>query len=116
MVSIKCQNTTLLTLIPGYDKYGRKIYQHYGNNTQNEYIYDNVMPRLKYLKSWDSNGYLMQDLSYTYDLVGNISSIENRAPSPVPFMLSGSTCINKTKNNETDCDKSTGTTSKNRTG
>lgn len=50
----------------------------YGNGTLAEYEYDSLR-RLSGLQARTSSGYLMQNISYTYDNVGNITGIANVA-------------------------------------
>jgi len=62
-----------------YDKYGMRTDIYYGNGTRTEYTYDQQTLRLDNLKSYDIVGNLMQNLDYTYDDVGNITTLENTA-------------------------------------
>ena len=61
-----------------YDVFGQRTEMKYGNHTSNTYKYD-IMQRLAVLTSRDIRGNLMQDISYGYDLVGNITDIKNSA-------------------------------------
>ena len=61
-----------------YDKYGMRTQIRYGNGTLAEYEYDSLR-RLSGLQARTSSGYLMQNISYTYDNVGNITGIANVA-------------------------------------
>ena len=61
-----------------YDKYGLRTQVRYGNGTLAEYEYDSLR-RLSGLQARTSSGYLMQNISYTYDNVGNITEIANVA-------------------------------------
>ncbi len=92
-VTYAYNNSGLLTAIDGlkgtdtyayvdtisYDKYERRSGIVYGNGAYAQYEYDSLMHRMERLRSWDSQDSLMQDLSYSYDDVGNIDSIANNA-------------------------------------
>ncbi len=52
-----------------------------GNQTQTYYTYDSVMRRMTNLKTINPNGELLK-LAYTYDSVGNITSITNSGLNP----------------------------------
>jgi RHS repeat-associated protein len=62
-----------------YDKFGAKTAIYYGNQTHTHYFYEPIMRRLTQLKTYDMNNELLQDLSYSYDVINNISSISNSA-------------------------------------
>lgn len=70
-----------------YNKFGLKEAVWYGNGTKTFYKYD-MLQRLDTLRSYDIGGNLMQDIAYTYDVVGNITDIENYA-SVLPNGLGG---------------------------
>ncbi|MFJ6438442.1 SpvB/TcaC N-terminal domain-containing protein [Streptomyces sp. NPDC091416] len=63
-----------------YDKFGQKALQQAGNGVRTTYTYDAEDRRLATLKSTQSDGAAFQDLSYTYDKTGNITSLANNAP------------------------------------
>ena len=50
----------------------------YGNGTRSAYTYDSLQ-RLETLKSYNSQDSLMQNITYTYDSVSNITGISNAA-------------------------------------
>jgi len=62
-----------------YDKFGSRSSIEYGNGTKTEYTYDAITRRLSKLRSFNSSNTLMQDISYTYNNIGNISSQANSA-------------------------------------
>ena len=62
-----------------YNKFELKDTVWYGNGTRACYAYDSLQ-RLSHLRSYDRFDSLMQDLSYTFDSVGNITNIANSAP------------------------------------
>ena len=62
-----------------YDKFGSRSSIEYGNGTKTEYTYDAITRRLNNLKSYDASNIIMQDISYTYNNIGNISSQANSA-------------------------------------
>jgi RHS repeat-associated protein len=73
-----------------YDAKGQRALIAYGNGVMTRYSYDPHTFRLKRLRSeryskpddlsYRSNGEVLQDFGYDYDLVGNILSIRDRAP------------------------------------
>ena len=64
-----------------YDQFGSRTRVDYGNGTQSRYTYDAVMRQLTNLKTYDASSNLIQDISYNYDDVSNISTIANAAGS-----------------------------------
>lgn len=69
-----------------YDVKGRRESIIYGNNTKTVYKYDPLTERLAQLITTGSNGAdLLQKLSYTYDPVGNITTIKDEAQQTVYF-------------------------------
>ena len=68
-----------------YDEKGRRSSISYGNNVKTRYTYDRETFRLLRLLTRRANGDILQDLSYTYDPVGNISEIEDGAIPDVFF-------------------------------
>ncbi|MBK8644836.1 MAG: insecticidal toxin complex protein [Saprospiraceae bacterium] len=67
-----------------YNEKGQRNKIVYGNNVTTRYAYDEKTFRLSNLKSSKANGDLLQDLYYTYDAVGNITTIEDKA-IPIQF-------------------------------
>ncbi|MEO1260393.1 MAG: SpvB/TcaC N-terminal domain-containing protein [Bacteroidota bacterium] len=72
-----------------YDAKGQREQIVYGDRDGNDlattvYEYDEATFRLIHLQTTDSDGGLLQDLHYTYDPLGNISEIEDRA-IPIRF-------------------------------
>ncbi|WDN56123.1 SpvB/TcaC N-terminal domain-containing protein [Streptomyces clavuligerus] len=63
-----------------YDKFGQKILQQTGNGVRTTYTYDTEDRRLGALKSEAPGGTAFQNLSYTYDNTGNITSLANNTP------------------------------------
>ena len=67
-----------------YDAHGRRTRIAYGNNTATEYFYDELtfrLTRIKTTRSTDSK--ILQDLTYTYDPVGNIVEVHDDAHEDV---------------------------------
>ena len=67
-----------------YDAKGQREKIVYGDNQGNnlattKYKYDKETFRLLHLKTTKPNGDVLQDLSYTYDPIGNITEIEDKA-------------------------------------
>lgn len=65
-----------------YNKYGQRTYIEYGNRSFTKYEYDSLQ-RLCYLESRDGNQphQKMQQITYKFDKVGNITGLINDAPS-----------------------------------
>ena len=61
-----------------YNEFELKSGQWYGNGTQAHYSYD-TLQRLSHLTAYKSARTPMQDITYTYDKVGNITQISNAA-------------------------------------
>lgn len=68
-----------------YDEKGRRQHILYGNNIRTNYTYDPLTYRLMQLETRRQTNELLQDLRYTYDPVGNITEIEDRAIPTVFF-------------------------------
>jgi RHS repeat-associated protein len=69
-----------------YDAKGQRERIVYGNGTRTIYTYDPLTFRLIRLKTVrDSDGAVLQNLSYTYDPVGNITEINDSAQQEVFF-------------------------------
>ena len=62
-----------------YNEYGQRIYQSHGSGVESVFMYS---PQRQWLtnKATLSLGYALQDLSYSYDSVGNILEIQQQAP------------------------------------
>ena len=57
-----------------YNEFELKSAQRYGNGTRAEYGYD-VLQRLNRLRMYDASNFPLQNITYTYDNVGNINLI-----------------------------------------
>ncbi|MEO6631029.1 MAG: toxin TcdB middle/C-terminal domain-containing protein, partial [Mucilaginibacter sp.] len=69
-----------------YDVKGRRESIIYGNNTKTNYLYDPKTFRVTQIQTIGKNGSdLLQKLSYTYDPVGNITSIKDEAQQTIIF-------------------------------
>lgn len=76
-----------------YNAKGQRVLIAYGNGVMTRYAYDPLTFRLARLRSeryidpappddtWRGAGAPLQDFTYSYDLVGNITSIEERTPN-----------------------------------
>ena len=60
-----------------YDAFGQRTYVKYGNGAESTYTYEPVMRRLKNLKTTSSDGKTLQNITYEYDNVGNITNRNN---------------------------------------
>ncbi|WP_310139715.1 SpvB/TcaC N-terminal domain-containing protein [Pedobacter africanus] len=67
-----------------YNEHGQRNKIIYGNDVITRFIYDEETLRLRHLETRRKNNELLQDLYYTYDAVGNITCIEDKA-QPVQF-------------------------------
>ena len=67
-----------------YDAQGRRSLIAYGNGTETTYAYDAVTQRLTRMRTTDATR-TFQDLTYTYDVVGNIVEIGDGAQDDVYF-------------------------------
>jgi RHS repeat-associated protein len=67
-----------------YNEKGQRNFIRYGNGVKTQYEYDKETFQLRQLKSKRNNDSL-QDLSYTYDPVGNITHIRDDAYDPEFF-------------------------------
>lgn len=62
-----------------YDEKGQRKSILYGNQIRTQYDYDPKTFRLEKLLSTKKNGEIVQDVNYTYDPIGNITQILDRA-------------------------------------
>lgn len=66
-----------------YDKFGSKAFKNYGNGVTTSYSYNPLNRRLASLASAPAGGSDFQNISYTYDNIGNLTAIaSNVAVSP----------------------------------
>ncbi|MFC0629526.1 RHS repeat protein, partial [Kribbella deserti] len=69
-----------------YDRFGQRVFQVTGNGTRTSYTYNSLDRRLENLKTQlkadIAGGYTFQNINYTYDNVGNITTITNTAAAP----------------------------------
>ncbi len=70
-----------------YDEYGQRVAITYGNGTNSNYTYDPKTRRLESLRTMLPNGRTVQDLSYYYDLVGNVLNLGNDISTPTNTAL-----------------------------
>jgi RHS repeat-associated protein len=69
-----------------YDAKGQRVLIEYGNGAKTEYTYDPLTFRLTNLKTTRAaDQATLQDLSYTYDPVGNIAKIRDGAQQTIYF-------------------------------
>lgn len=76
--------TTVYIKAIDYNEKGQRNKIIYGNDVVTRFSYDKKTFRLKRLETRKKNKGLLQDLYYTYDAVGNITCIEDKA-QPVQF-------------------------------
>ncbi|MEI6898458.1 MAG: toxin TcdB middle/C-terminal domain-containing protein, partial [Bacteroidota bacterium] len=60
-----------------YNEKGKRVKVLYGNDILSAFTYDKETFRLVHLKTTKQNGDQLQDLTYTYDPIGNITHIED---------------------------------------
>lgn len=84
-VSIRQQANTIFVKNINYDAKGQREKIDYGNNTNTVYTYDSETFRLRRLLTKSTTGIIFQDLIYTYDPVGNIINIEDKAQQTIFF-------------------------------
>ncbi|MCT9929904.1 hypothetical protein N5079_06685 [Planotetraspora sp. A-T 1434] len=65
-----------------YDKFGERVLLDTGNGTRTRYKYNAATRRLENLKANIAQGYVFQNLNYSYDAVGNVTSIQNDTVAP----------------------------------
>jgi RHS repeat-associated protein len=65
-----------------YDRFEQRVLLDTGNGTRTKYSYDDADRRLSNLQANLANGYVFQNLNYSYDGVGNILSIQNDTVAP----------------------------------
>ena len=68
-----------------YDKFGQRLLIDIGNGTRTTYAYDGRTQRLTNVQATLAVGYRFHDFAFTYDAVGNLTSLENRALPPGSF-------------------------------
>ncbi|VDA99945.1 hypothetical protein S1OALGB6SA_1019, partial [Olavius algarvensis spirochete endosymbiont] len=76
----------------GYDEYGMRTFIVFGNGVRTDYSYDPYRRWLEELESENSYGRNLQDLSYTFDEVGNVlsrSSTSHRSSSTHSYEYDG---------------------------
>ncbi|TCO55829.1 SpvB/TcaC N-terminal domain-containing protein [Actinocrispum wychmicini] len=64
-----------------YDKFGQRVLQQTGNGVRTTYTYNAADRRLTTLTSTQPTGTTFQNLGYTYDKTGNITTLTNNAPA-----------------------------------
>ncbi|MFC5288550.1 SpvB/TcaC N-terminal domain-containing protein [Actinokineospora guangxiensis] len=65
-----------------YDKFGQRSFQVTGTGVRTSYAYDPADRQLATLKSALPDGHEFQNLSYTYDKVGNVRQVRNAVALP----------------------------------
>lgn len=66
-----------------YDSKGRRSVISYGNGTKTTYSYDPLTFRLTRLTTTRSSGEVLQDMTYSYDPLGNIVEIKDEAQDAI---------------------------------
>lgn len=68
-----------------YDAKGQRQFIRYGNGARTDYSYDPLSLRLVRVVTTRADGSVVQDLSYTYDPVGNVVAVRDAAQQTVFF-------------------------------
>ena len=71
-----------------YDEFSASRFTLDGNQVATQTQYDPATRRLSRQIS-DAPGWRIQDLNYTYDLTGNVTSAANNSPTPVSSLMGG---------------------------
>ncbi|NAW50576.1 hypothetical protein GNY06_03975, partial [Elizabethkingia argentiflava] len=75
----------------GYDKFDQRIYLRYGNNTETYYEYEHRRRRLLSVQADTPSPRSFMKNVYQYDVVSNITQIQNHAPYAREGLLGGGT-------------------------
>jgi RHS repeat-associated protein len=86
---VKGNNTYSYVKRLEYDKFDQRAFVEAGNGTRTQYAYRADNRRLSALTARTPAGDVFQDLSYTYDPIGNITSRINSAQSPATTSIGG---------------------------
>ena len=70
-----------------YDEFDQRLAIAYGNGSSANYTYDPTTRRLKTLRTMLPGGRVIQNLSYQYDLVGNVLNLANDIATPTNTAL-----------------------------
>ena len=70
-----------------YDEFGQRTRVEYGNGTKSTYAYDEKTRRLASLHTVLKDGRVVQNISYDYDLVGNVGETWNNILVPTNTAL-----------------------------
>ncbi|MFG2053333.1 SpvB/TcaC N-terminal domain-containing protein [Micromonospora sp. NPDC048930] len=65
-----------------YDKFEQRILLVTGNGTRTTYAYGDADRRVATIKASLAQGYVFENLNYTYDNVGNVTSLRNDTVAP----------------------------------
>ena len=72
-----------------YDKFDQRLFMQTGNGVRTSYAYDPADRELTNLQSQLPDGTQFQNVSYTYDNVGNILQLSNNVPLPTGKPIGG---------------------------
>lgn len=72
-----------------YDKFGQRALMETGTGVRTAYTYDPADRQLATLKARLPDGYAFQNISYSYDKVGNVKQVVNDVPLPVGKPIGG---------------------------
>jgi len=107
VTGVKGPNTYTYVSRLEYDKFGSKAFIDYGNGVSTTYSYNPLTRRLANLQSAPAGGSDFQNISYTYDNVGNLTALANNVAIEPNDDLGGPTSQQFTYD---DLDRLTGAT------
>jgi RHS repeat-associated protein len=107
VTGVKGPNTYTYVSRLEYDKFGSKAFIDYGNGVTTTYAYNPLSRRLATMQSAPAGGSDFQNISYTYDSVGNLTALANNVAVEPNDQLGGPTSQQFTYD---DLDRLTGAT------
>jgi len=90
VTGVKGPNTYAYVTRLEYDKFGQRAFVEDGNGVRTSYTFDPLDRRLSNLQA-GLGGTLFQNVSYTYDNAGNLTTADNDVPVPPPPTFGGPT-------------------------
>ncbi|HEY6872131.1 MAG TPA: RHS repeat-associated core domain-containing protein [Geobacteraceae bacterium] len=70
-----------------YDEFGQRRHIAYGNGVSSDYSYDDLTRRLATLTTVTPDSRTIQNMTYGYDLVGNVLKVQNAINTPTNTVL-----------------------------
>jgi RHS repeat-associated protein len=91
VTGVKGKNTYTYVSRLEYDKFDSKAFIDYGNGVRTTYAYNPLNRRLASLQSAPAGGSDFQNMSYTYDNIGNLTALANNVAVEPNDQLGGPT-------------------------